>query len=1011
MPMDATLPDDLAAQKLARASVSVGPMPAWACTFDLDLAFKSQGAEHVSELLSNVQIHAELRQHFCQVARRLETAQAVQENSQWSIVFGPRTQKLIFHYIRLRRGDAEINQLNLTNARVIQREEGLERLVIHGWFTWLLVLEDVRAGDVLEWSYTLESNPDLLPENCCSFFSLPAALSISRFHFSVRFAPGRPLKWKASSEELQPVEEQQESLTVWKWERSAYQTAKPEPNTPRWHLAFPWIHVSDVADWEEVRVACATGFAEDTSPLLEELVAEIRSTSEDRLEQVSRAIDFVQVECRYLSIDLGQGGHVPASPSVVARRRYGDCKDLALLLACLLKRLEVPATPVLVHAWFRKAVASLLPDPARFNHVVVEFTWEGRKHWVDPTGRKQGGGALNRHIPDFGVGLPISAGATGLIDQPKPAAEFHRYELRESILLDTTGQPSYFGVNVKASGLMADSLREQLSALGEESFAKERLHAYANRFGQAKRIGTLQYRDDRTANEFLLVEAFEIDGFLVNYTQPGFCVFSNVTAGFGGQFLPLPGPEPRTAPFALSYPFNFSYIIDVESPRLQAIKATPRERIQSPHFNFSRISRSHYGYWQTSLNLTTLCDSVPADRVAEHRKLVTNVWQEALRSLIVAIGYKRGRLPASFGQLPARTGDPAGGSVSKAGSLPAVPVNPVRPSAPAQELPKPVPAVPNVGDTVVSETSEAASTESRPTSLIPPIRPDAEIHGRRRRRRSRFFWLTAMACGFAAAIVLIGLAVVFFAPPTRAQRGAPESDIEVAKRFRKAAVKGDATAQDKLGMVLMTGRGDGPDPVEAAQWFRKAAEQGLPDAEFNLGIAYFEGRGLAKDSAEAAKWYRRAAEHGLARAQHNLSLLYANGLGVERDEAEAIRWCRLAAEQGLDRAQADLGAALIKGRGTAIDDVAAVKWLRKAAEQGYPPAQYNLGMAYGQGRGVPKDPVEGYAWIKLASRLDIKALPVLDNLEREFPTAIIFAGKQRATDLQQQLDSRKRTTP
>ncbi|HTH46857.1 MAG TPA: tetratricopeptide repeat protein, partial [Candidatus Limnocylindria bacterium] len=835
-------------------------------------------------------------------------------------------------------------------------------------------------------------------------------------HFSVRFAPRRLLKWKSSLGDRKPVVEEEGGLTLWKWERYAFQPRRPESNIPRWHVAHSWIQVSECADWQTVADACAVGFVEDSSPLLDELVAQFRSGATDRLQSISRAIDFVQVECRYLSIDLGQGGHVPSSPGTVARRRYGDCKDLALLLSCLLKRLEVPAVPVLVHSWLQKSVADMLPDPARFNHVVVEFTLEGERRWVDPTIRNQGGGALNRFVPDYGVGLPMSAGATGLIDQPRTAQELNRYELRESILLDTTGQPSYFRVIIKASGDPADSFRAQLAVRGQEAFAQDRLQGHANRFGYAKRVGALQYRDDRETNEFLLVEVFEINGFLQN-AQPGFCTFNHVTAGFSGTFLPLPEAESRLAPFALTYPCNITYHIDVESARLRTGRTSPRERIESPYFNFSRTTHCNLGYWQASLNLTTLADCVPADRVAEHRKLVEGVWRLAACTLNVPLGHQRGRLPVGFGQLPPSAGNTSGRSVRNPSTRPATLL---KPSASASESPRQT-DFPQLAEGAVApgrtrvnagtETPESERAESPTVSRTLSPRQEVERRGRRRRNRGRFFWVTAASGGIAVMVALWGAFTLFSGPSGGAPRGAQESDTEAARRFRKAAFNGDAKAQDSLGIALMTGRGDGPDPVEAALWFRKAAEQGLPDAEFNLGVAYYEGRGLAKDASEAAKWHRRAAEHGFAKAQHNLSVLYMNGLGVERDEAEALRWCRQAAEQGLAQAQCDLGVALIKGRGTAVDEVAAVKWLRKAADQGYPPAQYNLGMAYGEGRGVPKDPSEGYAWIKLASRLESKALPVLGNLEREFPPAIISAGKQRAADLQQQLDARKRNGP
>ncbi|HTH47755.1 MAG TPA: DUF3857 domain-containing protein, partial [Candidatus Limnocylindria bacterium] len=181
MPVDAdgSASSDSEPQLLARACVSIGPVPDWVRPFSLDMGFTSKGSEHLSELLNSLQVHAELNQHSRHAARRLETAQAVQENSQWSLEFEPRTQRIVFHFFRVRRGEVEIDQLKLANARVIQREQGLERFTIDGCFTWLLVLEDIRVRDVLEWSYTVEHNPTLLPGICRCGFAMPDLVSVA----------------------------------------------------------------------------------------------------------------------------------------------------------------------------------------------------------------------------------------------------------------------------------------------------------------------------------------------------------------------------------------------------------------------------------------------------------------------------------------------------------------------------------------------------------------------------------------------------------------------------------------------------------------------------------------------------------------------------------------------------------------------------------------------------------------------------------------------------------------
>jgi len=67
----------------------------------------------------------------------------------------------------------------------MQREEGLDRFVIMGWFTLLMVLDDVRAGDILEFSYTIETQSSLFPDLGAYFFTLPQGVPVGSYYFGV----------------------------------------------------------------------------------------------------------------------------------------------------------------------------------------------------------------------------------------------------------------------------------------------------------------------------------------------------------------------------------------------------------------------------------------------------------------------------------------------------------------------------------------------------------------------------------------------------------------------------------------------------------------------------------------------------------------------------------------------------------------------------------------------------------------------------------------------------------
>ena len=86
------------------------------------------------------------------------------------------------------------------------------------------------------------------------------------------------------------------------------------------------------------------------------------------------------------------------------------------------------------------------------------------------------------------------------------------------------------------------------------------------------------------------------------------------------------------------------------------------------------------------------------------------------------------------------------------------------------------------------------------------------------------------------------------------------------------------------------------DDVEAGKWHRKAADKGDADAQFRLGNMHDNGKGVAKDDVEAVSLYLKAALQDHALAQHDLGIMHAKGEGVPvKDSVEAYAWFIVAA--------------------------------------------------------------------------------------------------------------------
>jgi hypothetical protein len=720
----------------AKDRIQMGPVPGWvdSCPFRID--FKAKEAGHVTYLLLDQQIHARLRQTYFHVALRLDTMQAVQDESPWRLDFDPRHQQITLHSIKTWRGGAQFDHANLSSARVVDRQAAgstqQDRLAL------LLMLEDIRPGDVLEWCYTVESRTLLLPEHCASIFTLPAGAPVGKFYFSLLFNPSRPMRWRSSVPEWQPVRKQNNGEVLWIWTRDNYPGLRPEENTPDWHIAHPWIQVSDCPDWGTIAAAFAEAWKEEEEDAtVREIAGEIAAGEGSLVEQTERAIQMVQDEYRHLAVNWELDGQPPMPPGVVARRRYGDCKDLSFLLAHLLKRLGVPARLVLVNTVLRKSIAELLPAPGVFNHLLVECQVGGETRWVDATLKGQGGGSLNQIIDNYGAGLPIAGSSSHLIEPPSGSVWNSALDLKESILLDTSGAWSRLAVVVAARGSHAEALRQELESEGLEALAKKRLRLCADRFIRARRVGPLEYRDDRAANEFFLAEIFEIKDFLTLDPESKWYKL-DLTNDYAASFLKEPDAGPRRAPFALPHPCNIVHTIELHSVALSPAIVQKRS-IESGCLCFTRLRKTLAGYWTMKLTLSTLADAVPPGSLDEHRETIREIRAQSAWSILVPPGDPRPDQRGDFGALPV-SWDPAF-------------------SMPAPSEPRPLPgngAPPNAA-AAAAGLANGAATPSRSTSA-PPQAPKLKRRKRNHRKRDTepaARWHIIAGCTVAVVLIVI----------------------------------------------------------------------------------------------------------------------------------------------------------------------------------------------------------------------------------------------------------------
>ena len=217
--------------------------------------------------------------------------------------------------------------------------------------------------------------------------------------------------------------------------------------------------------------------------------------------------------------------------------------------------------------------------------------------------------------------------------------------------------------------------------------------------------------------------------------------------------------------------------------------------------------------------------------------------------------------------------------------------------------------------------------------------------------------------------------------------GVPVSRGDAAHWLDRAARAGRIEAQATLAALHLmgvaasdhgTGRADlfagnaahEPDYAAAEEWARRAAEGGAPDGQALLGYILTSGPEAKRDLTQAAEWYRRSAEAGCPQGElgHALALLRTAPQGApEQARTQAAVHMAKAAAAGLPTALYLLGVMTEFAVGIERDLAAAAQLYRQAAEKGVRSGQARWGLALMEGRGVARDPTAGESWPRRAA--------------------------------------------
>lgn len=258
----------------------------------------------------------------------------------------------------------------------------------------LIEFDDLRPGDLVNLRYRVDSvGPNIFGGFFGEMNMIEGQLPKERVEVIALAPADRPLfpgLIRAPAPELSI----EGGVSKMVWRKSDVPALEPEPLSPPYTELGTTVSVSTYQSWDELAAWYAQLFKDQLELDDDSRQAGRRAIAgaTTEAEKIRRLYNYVVKSTRYVGIELGIHGWKPYKASEVHRRRYGDCKDKATLLAALLRDNGIEATVALVrtfdHGGFPAGHASMWA----FNHAITYVP--SAELYLDGTAEYSGSGEL-----------------------------------------------------------------------------------------------------------------------------------------------------------------------------------------------------------------------------------------------------------------------------------------------------------------------------------------------------------------------------------------------------------------------------------------------------------------------------------------------------------------------------------------------------------------------------------------------------------------------------------------
>jgi hypothetical protein len=585
-----------------------GPAPSWVQPVDYDSTFSPkeknvEGGEYLE--LFDEQQNLGKEAVYYKVIRQITSDAGVQNASDISVAYDPSYQHLTFHSVRILRKGKMIDQLQLSRIKLIRNETDLQRFIYSGVYTAYLVLDDVRSGDKIEYSYTLTGTNPILNHHFGDILYFNSGNPISHLFIRLVTDPTRPLYLRYFNKAPEPKQIMQNGHTIYEWRLSNLPAYTPETNEPSWYYGAPHIQLSSDSSWKEIAnwaVNTMQGMMNSTDSRIGKMIsAWNEEAGNDHFHYIRLATRFVQDQIRYMGIEMGPYSHRPHEPPQVMKQRYGDCKDKALLLCTLLRRRNIDAHVAYVSSTNGLQLPQYLPSVNLFDHAIVTFNLQGVTYWIDPTIAYQRGEIWDNTTPDYSYALIIREGEDSLT--PMIVVGDRITQITERFILPKDNNSDcLLDVTTAYGGATANNIRQFFKSSSLEDIQKSYLDYYNQLYTTVSIADSLKFTDDPQENQIIIIEKYRIKKpWILTDSTRQLKVFRAYAKSLQNS-LPQAVAADRKSPLSFGTLINLHYRIQVVPPIGLSINSSHEEIKRTDydyrfdHFNTGDTINMDYTY-------------------------------------------------------------------------------------------------------------------------------------------------------------------------------------------------------------------------------------------------------------------------------------------------------------------------------------------------------------------------------------------------------------------------------